>query len=113
MQSRIVVDVTHSKVFLFEQPCCIFRFMVDTDVVGCCWIELPKGKYRVREEKDTLVTDSKNPGKVGQLLSSGSSIYTYTYIYFFFFLVFSFFKISIDLNVTARLFFSSGVLVSV
>ncbi|CAG02717.1 unnamed protein product, partial [Tetraodon nigroviridis] len=30
------------------------RFMVDTDVVGCCWIELPKGKYRVREEKDTV-----------------------------------------------------------
>uniref|UniRef100_A0A667Y482 DNA polymerase n=1 Tax=Myripristis murdjan TaxID=586833 RepID=A0A667Y482_9TELE len=27
------------------------RFMVDTDVVGCCWIELPKGKYRVREER--------------------------------------------------------------
>uniref|UniRef100_A0A7N6FDQ1 DNA polymerase n=1 Tax=Anabas testudineus TaxID=64144 RepID=A0A7N6FDQ1_ANATE len=23
------------------------RFMVDSDVVGCCWIELPKGKYRV------------------------------------------------------------------
>uniref|UniRef100_A0A8C7JG19 DNA polymerase n=1 Tax=Oncorhynchus kisutch TaxID=8019 RepID=A0A8C7JG19_ONCKI len=22
------------------------RFMVDSDVVGCCWIELPKGKYR-------------------------------------------------------------------
>uniref|UniRef100_A0A3Q4MFD4 DNA polymerase n=1 Tax=Neolamprologus brichardi TaxID=32507 RepID=A0A3Q4MFD4_NEOBR len=27
------------------------RFMVDSDVVGCCWIELPKGKYRAREEK--------------------------------------------------------------
>uniref|UniRef100_A0A674E970 DNA polymerase n=1 Tax=Salmo trutta TaxID=8032 RepID=A0A674E970_SALTR len=27
------------------------RFMVDSDVVGCCWIELPKGKYRVREER--------------------------------------------------------------
>uniref|UniRef100_A0A8C2XJA7 DNA polymerase n=1 Tax=Cyclopterus lumpus TaxID=8103 RepID=A0A8C2XJA7_CYCLU len=23
------------------------RFMVDSDVVGCCWIELPKNKYRV------------------------------------------------------------------
>uniref|UniRef100_A0A8D3DPA5 DNA polymerase n=1 Tax=Scophthalmus maximus TaxID=52904 RepID=A0A8D3DPA5_SCOMX len=22
------------------------RFMVDSDVVGCCWIELPKGKFR-------------------------------------------------------------------
>ncbi|KAF3846592.1 hypothetical protein F7725_003670 [Dissostichus mawsoni] len=27
------------------------RFMVDCDVVGCCWIELPKSKFRVREEK--------------------------------------------------------------
>uniref|UniRef100_A0A8C1FUH1 DNA polymerase n=1 Tax=Cyprinus carpio carpio TaxID=630221 RepID=A0A8C1FUH1_CYPCA len=27
------------------------RFMVDSDVVGCCWIELPKGKYRLREER--------------------------------------------------------------
>uniref|UniRef100_A0A3P8TGI9 DNA polymerase n=1 Tax=Amphiprion percula TaxID=161767 RepID=A0A3P8TGI9_AMPPE len=28
------------------------RFMVDSDVVGCCWIELPKDKYRLREEKN-------------------------------------------------------------
>lgn len=69
--------------------------MVDTDVVGCCWIELPKGKYRVREDTDTLATDSQNPGKVGQLPSRGSSI-----------VVFSSFRISIDLNVTAKLFFS-------
>uniref|UniRef100_A0A3Q3GHB2 DNA polymerase n=2 Tax=Labrus bergylta TaxID=56723 RepID=A0A3Q3GHB2_9LABR len=40
------------------------RFMVDCDVVGCCWIELPKGKYRVREEKSTGDTDSQYPGKV-------------------------------------------------
>uniref|UniRef100_A0A674N4H3 DNA polymerase n=2 Tax=Takifugu rubripes TaxID=31033 RepID=A0A674N4H3_TAKRU len=40
------------------------RFMVDTNVVGCCWIELPKGKYRVREENDLLVTDSQCLGKV-------------------------------------------------
>ncbi|XP_030053826.1 DNA polymerase delta catalytic subunit isoform X1 [Microcaecilia unicolor] len=26
------------------------RFMVDTDVVGCNWIELPAGKYRLRKE---------------------------------------------------------------
>lgn len=44
--------------------------MVDTDVVGCCWVELPKGKYRVREEKDLSVTDSQCPGKVDQLLPS-------------------------------------------
>ncbi len=24
------------------------RFMADTKVVGCNWIELPKGKYRLR-----------------------------------------------------------------
>uniref|UniRef100_A0A7N6B0L2 DNA polymerase n=1 Tax=Anabas testudineus TaxID=64144 RepID=A0A7N6B0L2_ANATE len=40
------------------------RFMVDSDVVGCCWIELPKGKYRVREEKSMGETDSQEPGKV-------------------------------------------------
>uniref|UniRef100_A0A8C1Y1F9 DNA polymerase n=1 Tax=Cyprinus carpio TaxID=7962 RepID=A0A8C1Y1F9_CYPCA len=40
------------------------RFMVDSDVVGCCWIELPKGKYRLREERSVGQTDSKYPGKV-------------------------------------------------
>uniref|UniRef100_A0A3P8P0Y5 DNA polymerase n=2 Tax=Astatotilapia calliptera TaxID=8154 RepID=A0A3P8P0Y5_ASTCA len=39
------------------------RFMVDSNVVGCCWIELPKGKYRVREEKSTGNTSSQSPGK--------------------------------------------------
>ncbi|KAF0032568.1 hypothetical protein F2P81_014858 [Scophthalmus maximus] len=39
------------------------RFMVDSDVVGCCWIELPKGKFRVREEKSMMHTDSVYPGK--------------------------------------------------
>lgn len=38
--------------------------MVDSDVVGCCWIELPKGKYKVREEKSAVDTDSQTPGKV-------------------------------------------------
>uniref|UniRef100_A0A673JJH1 DNA polymerase delta catalytic subunit n=1 Tax=Sinocyclocheilus rhinocerous TaxID=307959 RepID=A0A673JJH1_9TELE len=40
------------------------RFMVDSDVVGCCWIELPKGKYRLREERSEGQTGSKYPGKV-------------------------------------------------
>uniref|UniRef100_A0A8K9XUU7 DNA polymerase n=1 Tax=Oncorhynchus mykiss TaxID=8022 RepID=A0A8K9XUU7_ONCMY len=40
------------------------RFMVDSDVVGCCWIELPKGKYRVREESILGETDAHHPGKV-------------------------------------------------
>uniref|UniRef100_A0A3B4UZ54 DNA polymerase delta catalytic subunit n=1 Tax=Seriola dumerili TaxID=41447 RepID=A0A3B4UZ54_SERDU len=39
------------------------RFMVDSDVVGCCWIELPKGKYRIRDEKSMGGTDSQYPGK--------------------------------------------------
>ncbi|XP_064816101.1 DNA polymerase delta catalytic subunit [Oncorhynchus masou masou] len=38
------------------------RFMVDSDVVGCCWIELPKGKYRVREER--MLGETDHPGKV-------------------------------------------------
>ncbi|KAM6904983.1 DNA polymerase delta catalytic subunit [Xenentodon cancila] len=40
------------------------RFMVDSDVVGCCWIELPKSKYRVREEKSPGEMDSESVGKV-------------------------------------------------
>lgn len=40
------------------------RFMVDTDVVGCCWIELPKGQYRVREERSDADSESRYPGKV-------------------------------------------------
>ncbi|XP_076121687.1 DNA polymerase delta catalytic subunit [Alosa pseudoharengus] len=40
------------------------RFMVDCDVVGCCWIELPKGKYRVREEKNPGDMSSRHPGRV-------------------------------------------------
>ncbi|KAK3552421.1 hypothetical protein QTP86_011655 [Hemibagrus guttatus] len=40
------------------------RFMVDSNVVGCCWIELPKGKYKLREEKSAGETDSRDPGKV-------------------------------------------------
>ncbi|XP_068434290.1 DNA polymerase delta catalytic subunit [Clinocottus analis] len=40
------------------------RFMVDSNVVGCCWVELPKSKYSMREEKSTGVTDSRYPGKV-------------------------------------------------
>ncbi|KAI8481510.1 DNA polymerase delta catalytic subunit [Branchiostoma belcheri] len=29
------------------------RFMVDTEVIGCNWIELPPGKYRVRDPKSS------------------------------------------------------------
>ncbi|CAG5897641.1 unnamed protein product [Menidia menidia] len=40
------------------------RFMVDCDVVGCCWIELPKGKYQLREEKSTGNQDSQATAKL-------------------------------------------------
>lgn len=49
----------------FNVPLCVVRFMVDSDVVGCCWIELSKGKYRLRQEKGTDNGDSQSPGKVG------------------------------------------------
>ncbi|CAI8049448.1 DNA polymerase delta catalytic subunit [Geodia barretti] len=32
------------------------RFMVDTGVVGCSWIELPAGKYRFRNQSQTCGT---------------------------------------------------------
>ncbi|XP_066564799.1 DNA polymerase delta catalytic subunit [Amia ocellicauda] len=38
------------------------RFMVDSGVVGCNWIELPGGKYRVREEQHGA--DTQTPSKV-------------------------------------------------
>uniref|UniRef100_A0A8C5GVQ9 DNA polymerase n=1 Tax=Gouania willdenowi TaxID=441366 RepID=A0A8C5GVQ9_GOUWI len=37
------------------------RFMVDSGVVGCCWMELPKGKYSLRETKSV---DNVNPAVV-------------------------------------------------
>lgn len=50
--------------FLSIVRACDGRFMVDSNVVGCCWIELPKGKYQLREERREGQTDSKYPGKV-------------------------------------------------
>lgn len=40
------------------------RFMVDSGVVGCCWIEVPKGKYRLREEKSMGNVESQSTGTV-------------------------------------------------
>ncbi|XP_048473423.1 DNA polymerase delta catalytic subunit [Rhincodon typus] len=42
------------------------RFMVDSDVVGCNWIELPAGKYLLREEQTTgnSTATRDNPRKV-------------------------------------------------
>uniref|UniRef100_A0A4W4DTZ4 DNA polymerase n=1 Tax=Electrophorus electricus TaxID=8005 RepID=A0A4W4DTZ4_ELEEL len=39
------------------------RFMVDSGMVGCCWVELPKGKYSLREERSGT-SDLCCPGKV-------------------------------------------------
>lgn len=35
------------------------RFMVDADIVGCNWIQLPAGTYRVREKQ---ASDARKPG---------------------------------------------------
>lgn len=35
------------------------RFMVDTNVLGCIWIELPAGKWHRRTEKTTYVAQSR------------------------------------------------------
>ncbi|KAJ8251044.1 hypothetical protein GJAV_G00216620 [Gymnothorax javanicus] len=40
------------------------RFMVDSEMVGCCWIELPAGRYRAREERASGPTTSHHPTKV-------------------------------------------------
>ncbi|XP_063157019.1 DNA polymerase delta catalytic subunit isoform X1 [Candoia aspera] len=40
------------------------RFMVDRDVVGCNWIELPAGKYHLRQEQCAGESDKENPPKV-------------------------------------------------
>lgn len=61
-----VIKTSGDFVAKLNEPLCVVRFMVDSDVVGCCWIELPKGKYKVREEKSMVEdTDSQYPGKVG------------------------------------------------
>ncbi|XP_052225251.1 DNA polymerase delta catalytic subunit-like [Dreissena polymorpha] len=40
------------------------RFMVDSNVVGCNWIELPAGKYHLREKENSSVGDaSRQPLK--------------------------------------------------
>ncbi|XP_048846325.1 DNA polymerase delta catalytic subunit [Brienomyrus brachyistius] len=40
------------------------RFMVDSDMVGCSWVELPAGKYRLREERGPGETNPRQPSKV-------------------------------------------------
>ncbi|KAI1884714.1 hypothetical protein AGOR_G00229260 [Albula goreensis] len=40
------------------------RFMVDSDITGCCWIQLPVGRYTVREERGKRGAVSHLPCKV-------------------------------------------------
>ncbi|XP_075696282.1 DNA polymerase delta catalytic subunit isoform X2 [Rhinoderma darwinii] len=40
------------------------RFMVDNNIVGCNWIELPAGKYRIRKESRGGEVNNDNPKKV-------------------------------------------------
>ena len=35
--------------------------MVDSNVVGCNWIELPAGKYRLREKENASAGDASRP----------------------------------------------------
>ncbi|XP_028669368.1 DNA polymerase delta catalytic subunit [Erpetoichthys calabaricus] len=42
----------------------VIRFMVDCDVVGCNWIELPAGKYFLREDQVPSDNSSDNPNKM-------------------------------------------------
>ncbi|XP_052797645.1 DNA polymerase delta catalytic subunit-like [Mya arenaria] len=37
------------------------RFMVDSNVVGCNWIELPAGKYHMREKENANPAEPRNP----------------------------------------------------
>ncbi|XP_060084003.1 DNA polymerase delta catalytic subunit-like [Ylistrum balloti] len=37
------------------------RFMVDSDVVGCNWIEVPAGKYQLRNRRNISNADSRHP----------------------------------------------------
>uniref|UniRef100_A0A452GRX2 DNA polymerase delta catalytic subunit n=1 Tax=Gopherus agassizii TaxID=38772 RepID=A0A452GRX2_9SAUR len=46
---RLLEQGLRSPAHSFSPP----RFMVDRDVVGCNWIELPPGKYRLRPEQHT------------------------------------------------------------
>lgn len=53
------------KLKVFTGRCSFFsRFMVDNDIVGCNWIELPAGKYRIRKESQVDDQTKDNAIKV-------------------------------------------------
>ena len=35
--------------------------MVESGVVGCCWIEVPAGKYHLRDKENSSQNDPKRP----------------------------------------------------
>ncbi|XP_074660043.1 DNA polymerase delta catalytic subunit-like [Tubulanus polymorphus] len=54
-----IPDYGHQAFSVYECDIAyVVRFMVDTNVVGCNWIEIPKGKYKLREQQTT--TSSSN-----------------------------------------------------
>lgn len=40
--------------------------MVDSNVVGCSWIEIPAGKYHLRDKSHTYKDDAKNPPPISR-----------------------------------------------
>lgn len=78
-QNRLTLTKEHGRLYMCSLTSLLMfhRFLVDSDVVGCCWIELPKDKYRVREEKSSTDTDSQTPGKVGVAFIRRVSLPTY------------------------------------
>ena len=43
-----------------------FRFMVDSNVVGCSWIEVPAGKYHLRHKHHKNKDDVRNPPPISR-----------------------------------------------
>lgn len=58
-----VMFTSLSPDFIYPTMCLNLRFMVDRDVVGCNWIELPAGKYRLRPDPSGS-SSKENPAKV-------------------------------------------------
>lgn len=86
---------------------------MDSDVVGCCWIELPTGKYRVREEKSSTDTDSQTPGKVGVAFIRRVSLPTYSLDPTFLILLFYFVNVVKLLSYSTSCAFLAGFFLSV
>ncbi|KAL5962055.1 DNA polymerase delta catalytic subunit, partial [Taenia solium] len=51
------------------------RFMVDVNMTGCCWVELPAGKYLLRQ-KSQITSPSKVPLKETNLATSTGEFFS-------------------------------------